>query len=269
MAPCGPLRQADGGSSLSSATLIIGWGFTVTVAAALLYAARTVWRRPTSKALRAARARLALWWAGAATLFLLNATSTGLYLLGVDTPGVHRTLHALLPIPITVALWALATHLIFLYTGHLRASAPVGVLAFLLYGFAVYHELALGPWNLEVGAWEVHLVDTSPDGAALHAAYALLVLIPIFASTVAYAALVFRLRDPTQRFRVLLVSAACLQWVLVIGAGIALGAVDAPWFPLLYQAPGIVAALLVVLAYSPPAFLLRALGLVHGTRSTG
>jgi hypothetical protein len=88
----------------------------------------------------------------------------------------------------------------------------------------------------------------------------------LFASQIAggfaYFTLYFRMSEPTQKYRILLVSWSIISWFVTPFIGIAGGLTDYDWWQVVSRLIGLVAALTVLLAYWPPGWVQQRYGVV-------
>jgi hypothetical protein len=89
-----------------------------------------------------------------------------------------------------------------------------------------------------------------------------LVVLPPVAASVAYFRLIFRVDDAGQRYRIATVSASLIVWWVVAVAAGQSRLLDNEAVQLAARVLGVAAALGVLVAYSPPAWVRRRLGIV-------
>lgn len=239
---------------MSTATLVTGVVVTLATAAVLAYVGRLTLHRRVSPRASEARTAFAAWWWAAAAVLAVGALHTLAGLAGVRAVDLHVLLLHVRAVPLAVAVWGLLFYLLYVYTGRAWLRWPVAAyaIAFYVY-FLVYIELA-GPWRVEVTPWEVRVLAIEPAAPAATLALGLLLGAPLTLASVLYGSLYFRLEERTQRFRVALVSLAFAALFATILVGFALRLETRTWFPLLYQVPSLVAALVVLFAHRPPAW---------------
>lgn len=235
----------------------LGVLLTLATTGLLAYAGLLVLRRPVHGEARLALRMFATWWLSAGLVLLLAGSHTMLGLLGLLDVRVHLAITYLTAVPLAVALWALLYYLIYIYTGRRAAIWPLTAAYALFLAFEIYYFSSLGPRTIETTAWSVRLARGRDPPAGLGAVFGLLVAAPTLFIVVAYGRLAARAKEPAQRYRVRLTSTALLVWFAPVLAAFLAGWDKAAWFPLVYQAPGVLAAAMIVAAHRPPGFLKR------------
>jgi hypothetical protein len=241
---------------------------TLALSAALLLAAAALFggvgaqvrRRRVEAVDPAALRAFALWWVGAALVLVLLAVRLGLGAMGVIDPAPLAGLGYLTSVPLGAAVGGLLYYLLYLLTGK-RLGVPVGALyaAFVLFAWA--YTTSQAPWHVEVGAWDARLVGAGSPDRRLLAVYGALLAVPPVLAAIAYAGLAWRLPRGPARARAAVLALALLQLFAALLASFLLGVASAPWFALVYESSALVAGLLAMLAYRPPAWARARLGL--------
>lgn len=218
----------------------------VTAASFAIVANTVAARSPPGEPRDAARG-FALWWLGLGAYLFIEGTVALTAAFGPMPLGVYLATRTL-TVPLLVgATWGLVYYLTYLYTGRSELRRPLAwfyAAVCALFYYAVVNQ----PHVVDVGQWLVRLEGTG-QGWAYRVVYFAVGLPAIFGS-LAYAALVPRLRERAQRFRVALVSSSILAWV-ASGLVAQLGTSDPLKFVTIVPV-GLAAALLVLLAYHPP-----------------
>lgn len=240
---------------MTAGTLLLGAGLELAAAGLFARVAQVTLRRPASPAGRGALLAFAAWWFGASAILAIGGIATLIGLVGFFDPTFHFALLLLRALPISGGVLGLVYYLVYLYTGSRRALMPLVALYAAHFAFTLYYLLSLAPIHVETTAWEIRAAGTSPPGAALDIVFGMALALPILGATAAYATLLTRVDDRTQRYRVATVSIAIAQWFLFVLFGFVGGFTTRDWFFLIYTGPGLVAAALVLAAYEPPAFL--------------
>jgi hypothetical protein len=230
-------------------------------AALLAFVGVLMARRPAGEEVRFALRAFAAWWFSAASVMLLVGLPTLLDLAGVADARVYALAVYLLALPLAVGLCALLYYLVYIYTGRRAAIRPLAVAYALFLVFELAYFASFGPRRVETTAWSVRTVGASSPPQGLSVLFGVLLAAPILSAVVAYASLYFRTRRKAHRYRIVTVSAAFTLWFGPVLLGLLLGWERTDWFPLVYEVPGIVAAVLIVLAYKPPGAIRRRLRL--------
>lgn len=238
---------------------LLAWSAALNLAtgALLIYAGFRVARRQASGEARLALRMFATWWFAVAAVILISGSPTLLYLAGVTSLSIHVALVYAVAAPLAVALWALLYYLVYIYTGRRWAIWPLGGAYALFFLFELYYFSAFGERRLDVTDWSVRTVGGAFPPTWLSLTFAVLLAVPILVVIVAYGRLYFRVKDRPHRYRVALISSAFLAWFGAVLVGYLLGWDRAEWFPLVYEAPGVIASLLVVAAFRPPRWVQR------------
>jgi hypothetical protein len=113
-----------------------------------------------------------------------------------------------------------------------------------------------------VGRWGTSLAYATRISGPLFVLVLLLLVFPQIIAGLAYFTLYFRVSDPTQRYRILLVSWSIVIWFGSGLAGTLIDAGDNDLFQLIRRAIGVVAALAILMAYLPPVWIRRRLRVV-------
>lgn len=155
----------------------------------------------------------ATWWYALAGS---TAAVGGLALAGVpEAPSVVlvAVLRVVSLAALSVALWALLSHLVYLRTGRDRSHA-------LAWAYAALGGLAVGliawsrPADVAVTAWTVEVVGARGTGGVLTAVLVLAFLLPPLAAGAAYVQLGARAADPERRRRARVVGGGIAVWAL-------------------------------------------------------
>lgn len=234
-------------------TLALSGTLQLATAASFLVVGREYLRRPASGEGRLAILAAAVWWWSLAAYLLIQGGLT-VHASVADASLAAFLVARVLTIPLLcLSVWGLTYHLVYLFTGK-RWTAKL--LALLYVGVAVLFYVAgfsPVPRSVTETPWLVELEGTG-KGRLFVLVYALVGAPPIAASF-AYLFLGFRLPDPLQRYRAILVAGSILAYIgsgLVarLASGDALKLVTLTVF-------GLGAGLAAIAAYRPPAIVRR------------
>jgi hypothetical protein len=231
--------------------------------AAAIYAAvaRMLAARPEEAHAVQARQAFAAWWYVLAGLSLLGAASDLVSMADAWTLPLLVALTQVVLLVILMAFAALLYYLLYLYTGWADSWKWIGVAYLLFWGFLVYLVALFQPDGLEPGLInpQLHYVH-DPKGSAAAAALGLLLLLPIIAGAIGYFTLYFRAKEPTQRYRIAVVSLSIVLWFSFSLVGSIAGVSQSlPWV-LLSRLVSLAAAACVYAAYRPPRWVQRRWG---------
>jgi hypothetical protein len=230
-------------------TLLVSVALNLATVALLAWAGTLVLRRRVSDDARLAMRTYGAWWLAAASVVLLAGSHTLLALAGITHLGVHLAITYITAIPLAIALWSLLYYLVFIYTGRRTAIWPLTAAYVAFLAFELYYFGSFGERHLETTSWSIRLVGTTRPPQWMSITFGLLVALPVLAIIAGYAGLYFRTHDQAQRHRLRLVSGAFAIWFGALLLGYLLGWDSADWFPIVYEAPGVVAGGMVVGAY--------------------
>lgn len=239
----------------SAGALALSAGLEAVAAGAFLFAGYRTLRREVSAPAAFASHAFALWWYCVAAQSLLSATQTTLYLLGVTDLPLHATLRHGKLLVSCVALWGLSYYLLYIFFGRRNLYIPLAFAYLAAFVITTGLYVNTPPTGLVARAWGV---ETVPAGGLTGLPYlALLVLFvaPPFLGSIAYLTLFFRVEDPVQRFRILLISLTLLVWISSAALGRLLS--DDLLMTVARGFLGTLTATAVVAAYSPPEWVRR------------
>ncbi|HEX9816042.1 MAG TPA: hypothetical protein VGB18_03590 [Candidatus Thermoplasmatota archaeon] len=241
------------------ATFYAGTLFVLATTTVLAYVGLLQQRRASgTEGDRAAIYAFAMWWYAAAAVLFLLALQALLVLVGVETVLLHNVIRYIRMGPLSIAAGSLLFFMLYLLTGRMvwRRWLVAAYSAFL--AFTIYYAYLAEPVTVEVTAWAVRTVGT-PVPSWMVIVFGVLLAGPILLATFAYATLFFKVQDARQRYRLALLAISFIVWFGAILVGFLAGLTSRDWFPILYEAPGLLAGLLVILAYQPPQWIQRRL----------
>jgi hypothetical protein len=220
-----------------------------------------------AQALQHAEAQLAhgmfrVWWYGLA----LTTAVSGLQHLpgaaGVTGLAFFETVTYANLLVVCVILWALVYYLVYLFTGWRSAIWPLAAFYVAYFVLLVYYIASSDPSGVEVTRWRVAFEYEEPLSGPLFQVVVAFLVLPQILGALAYSTLVFRVPDPTSRYRVTLVSWSIIVWFGSAYAAAWTGIAQNDWWQIASRAIGLAAALAILAAYRPPRFLQRRLGVV-------
>lgn len=239
----------------TSPTLILATLLTGGIAASFAYAGSVTWRRSVQPESRLANVAFALWWWSASAVLGLFAIGNLLGLAGFYAADAHLTLHFLRALPLSLALGCLMFYLLYLLTGRRDLVVPVALAYAGHFAFTTYYFVAMGPWTVVETTWDVRVQPSEPLHGPLSIAFGVALAGPLLVAWSAYLVQAYPLAGPEQRYRLAVLSLSLGQWFVLLLVSFLLGLEDEPWFSFLYQLPGFLSALFVVMALRPPAWL--------------
>ncbi|MCL4505200.1 MAG: hypothetical protein M1434_08100 [Chloroflexi bacterium] len=243
-------------------TLLISTLFSIASAAVYGYVAARLSRRTISNpGARFAWQSFSLWWYCLAATTLVSGI---LNLLGAFNWVALPFFVALTYVNILlvcIALWGLLYYLVYLFTGSQRFLIPLTIFYILYYVLLVYLITASDPDHLEISRWATRLVYAHPLTGPFFALALVLLVFPQILASLAYFTLFFRVREATQRYRVLLVSWCIILWFGSAFVASAAGLSGQDWWQIVSRLIGLGATVGILLAYLPPATIRRRFGI--------
>ena len=224
------------------------------------YLARRLWLRKVSEEARFASLQFSVFWAGLAAASLLSGIESLVAIFGTPALSFVVTFEYLDILLLSLVLWALVGFLFYLFTGK-GAAFPLAVLYGVIYVLVLYYITASMPNAVTVKQGMVGVTFASTVSGTAVALLLLVLVVPEIAGILAYLSLYFRTHDPTVRYRIALVGLALLGYLglgfLNLGALLG-GSLAAQTFA---QLVGVVAAVIVLLAYYPTEAIRRRYGI--------
>lgn len=240
-------------------TLLAAGTIATAVAASYAFVAWTLGRRSLFDPSRRALAYFAVWWgalaanlAGVALTYFLGAFDALTLEAQVTASNVQRIL-------LSVSMTGLVAYLLFVLTGRDYAR-PLGAVYGAYYALSLYSMMRADPVAVFVGNWRTDLVYATEGLPWLNLVNLAVIVLPPLALGIAFAVASRRAEDATKRYRMRVVAFAVVFWwaVAVLAGQRALLDVDAVQAG--HRFLSLLAALLVLAAYRPPAWVRRRLG---------
>lgn len=242
-------------------THLIGTLFSIASAAIYGYVAVRLSQRTISNpGARLAWQLFDLWWFCLAATTLLSGI---LHLLGVfnivSLPLFVALTHVNILL-ICIALWGLLYYLVYLFTGSQRFLTPLTISYVFYYVLLVYYITVSDPARVEITQWTTRLVYAHPFTGTFFALVLVLLVFPQILAALAYFTLFFRVREATQRYRVLLVSWCIILWFGSAFVASVAGLSREDWWQIVSRLIGLGAAMGILCAYFPPGIIRRRFG---------
>ncbi|MEK6975355.1 MAG: hypothetical protein AABY18_03325 [Candidatus Thermoplasmatota archaeon] len=215
-------------------------------AAMFLLVARTVWARPVSQESVRARNAFVTWWG-----VLGFVTGVGLVR---QAPGFPASVTAFLAVSIIslavlcVGLWGLLYYLLFLFTSRRGLALPLALGYVLYFAFLAAFILGGNPTSVASTKWGPEIVYSDPlDSGPVYWTAVMLLILPPFLAAGGYLSLYWKVTDPVQKRRILLVSLSILVWFG--SALVGTGAGESDWWHIASRLIGLGAATTIYYAY--------------------
>lgn len=243
---------------MAEVRLLLGAASYLVVGTLWAYVGLRVLRRSRAGQGGRATRRFAAWWLGLAGHSLAALVLALAVAAGRASALLVAAVTYAASVFIAVMFWGLVSYLLYLYAGR------AGVFPAVTFAYAVQLSTLvavlwwLHPIGAHVSGWTPIIDYARAAGAYANGFVTLTFLVPPVACGVAYLLLVRRVEDRTSRYRIALVSGSILGWLV---GNVAIGAVPASSdaAAVASRLLGVLAALAVLLAYEPPAWLQRRL----------
>jgi hypothetical protein len=241
-------------------SLLLGAAFAFTASAIYAYVGHRLARRPSSLHGQLAVTLFALWWYALAASTAINGIEDLLAHAGVRRLDVFVTASLVNILAVCIAMWGLLYYLLFLFTGNRSMLLPLSLFYVLYYTLLVYYVTHAAPVGLDVGEWDVALEYAHPNQGPLFTVVLVLLVAPAMLASLGYLTFLREVKDRSQRYRILVVSLSIIIWFGSALAGAASNLASLDGWQIFTRLLGAVAATSILLAYHPPRFLQRRLG---------
>jgi hypothetical protein len=247
-------------------TLLISAIFAIASAGIYFYVGnRLARRRIASAEARLAWTLFVVWWYALAATTLAGGVLNLLGVFAVTDLALFVTFTYVNLLAICVGLYGLLYYLLYLFTGNQRLLTPLTLFYIGYCILLVYFITYRNPIGLQIGRWSTTLQYERPLTGPLFVLVLVLLVFPQIIGSLAYFSFFFRVQDPTQKYRVALVS-----WSIIIWFGSALlasiaGLSQQEWWQIVSRLIGLGAALAILLAYEPVRWIKQRLGVASIT----
>jgi hypothetical protein len=243
-------------------TLLIAAGVAFSTGSIYTYvAARLHQRRVTNPLHHRALDYFALWWVGLGVSLIFGSFVYLAAAFGYTSLDVQLVLAHTQRLLLAVSLVGLMHYMIFVRTGR-SVVRPLIAFYFAYYIMLLTSLITRQPESVLVGNWRTDL-NYVHDSQPLVSLLSLVILVvPPVAGAISYMMLYFKLdpvHDRIQRFRVMTVSVSLIVWWVVAVLAGQQEALGADVFQIFNRIVGFFAALAILMAYSPPGFILSRL----------
>lgn len=201
------------------------------------------------------------WWLALAVATALGVAQTLLALSGVRVLEIYVGISIVNILLICISLWGLIYYLVFLYTGTARAVRPLIIFYVLYFSSLVWMTVYRHPVGISLQQYTVSLEYDREISAAILFPLLFLLVFPQIIGALMYFRLFFKVTEPALRYRIALVSWSIIGWFGISFLAPFVGLSSQSWWPLASSVLGLAAALLIYLAYFPPALVQKKLDL--------
>jgi len=153
-----------------------------------------------------------LWWYCVAATTLMSGIQNGIGAFNLASLPFIVALTYVNILLICIALWGLLYYLVYLFTGSQRFLVPLTIFYVLYCVLLIYLITASDPARVEIGRWTTQLVYAHPLAGPFFSLALVLLVFPQILASLTYFTLFFRVRESTQRYRILLVSWCIILW---------------------------------------------------------
>ena len=242
-------------------TLLFGAALSIFSAGIYYYVGRVLnRRRVASPDARLAWTLFVVWWYALATSTLVGAVLSLLAALNIAGLPLFVTLTQFNLLAICVGLFGLMYYLLYLFTGSRGLLIPLIVFYIAYYIFIIYYVQASRPVDVRVGRWSAALEYEQQIEGPLFLIALFLLVFPQILGSLAYFTLYFRVKNTTQKYRILLVSWSILVWFLSAFLASISGLGQQDWWQITSRLIALSASLTILLAYDPLPWIRRRLG---------
>jgi hypothetical protein len=244
-------------------TLLFGALLSILCAGIYYYVGRVLSQRhASSDHARLAWQMFIVWWYALAATTFSGALLSLLGAVGIVGLPLFVAVTIVNQLATCVALFGLMYYLLYLFTGRRNLLAPLALFYVAYYGLLIYYVQASDPVRVSVERWRTMLVYANQITGPLYIFALLLLVFPQIIGSFAYFMLYFRVKNPTQKYRVLLVSWSIIIWFLSAFLASISGLSEFDWWQVTSRLIGFGAASTILLAYQPPVWIKQRFGVV-------
>lgn len=242
-------------------TLLFGAALTILSASIYYYVGRVLSRRRVaSPDARLAWTLFVVWWYALASSTLIGALLSLLGAFNITELPLFITLTQVNLLAVCIALYGLMYYLLYLFTGSRRLLVPLTLFYIGYYILVIYYVQSRLPVGVTVGRWNATLQYELPASGPLFLIVLLLLIFPQVIGSLAYFTLYFRVKTPTQKYRILLVSWSIIVWFMSSFLASISGLSQQDWWQITSRLIALSASLTILLAYDPLPWIRRRLG---------
>lgn len=247
-------------AELAHPTLLVAAGLATGIALVYLHVGRVMVKRAATGSMRRALNLFALWWIATAINILFGALANSAAAFEWTNLRLHVAYLIVQRLLLAISLVGLLYYLLTVVRGRasLRLLVAVYGAYFVFLMASVYYNQ---PVDVAVGSWRTDVeYARAPDGFGVADVLSLLLLIlPTVGLSIAAIVVARRLPEDKRalRNRMTLVGLALsVWWIVAVFAG-QRELFTQDWYQLINRLVGLAMALIILVAYSPPAWLQR------------
>lgn len=196
-----------------------------------------------------------VWWFGLGATTLIGGVMNLLGAAGFTSLALFVGLTHLNLLSICAALWGLLYYLLYLFTGKKQFLAPLSLFYVAYYILLVYYLNFSRPTGVILEAWHVTLQYEKPPAGFFLMLVLIFLVFPQIIGSGAYFSLYSKVQEPTQKYRILLVSWSIIIWFSSAFLASLTGFSEQYWWQIAARLIGLAAAFAIYLAYFPPGWI--------------
>jgi hypothetical protein len=151
-------------------------------------------------------------------------------------------------------------YLIYIFTGNKKVLAPLTIAYIVYYVLFMYYLNISIPVSVSINRWSVGVNYQQHPTGPFVTLMLILFVFPQIIGSLAYFTLYFRVKEPTQKYRVVLVSWSIIIWFLSSFIASISGLSQYDWWQILSRLIGLGATLTILMAYQPITWIKNRLG---------
>jgi hypothetical protein len=241
---------------MSAATLLLSASLALLAGLLYLVVGRVSARRRSAGESSLAQLAFSIWWYALGISAILQAAVLAVATADAVDFALFFALSLALLAAICLALWGLLFYLTYIFFGARSIAWPLAGFYLAYFAGWVFLLVRAQPSAVIVERWRVRL-DLGPDFQAdpLVGTFIVLLLLPQILGAIAYFTLYFRTHDPSQRYRIALISAAIFGWFTSSLVATSTNLANSDFWTIASRLIGVAATLTVLAAYLPPRFV--------------
>ena len=212
-------------------------------------------RRSSTPDSRLAWRLFVTWWYALAVATFFSALLNLLGAFGITNLALFVTITLMNLLATSVALYGLMFYLLYVFTGNRKLLFPLSAFYVLYYALLVYYVQASVPAEVTIERWRTVIEYQNQIRGPFFLLLLLLLVFPQIIGSLAYFMLYFRVEVVTQKYRILLVSWSIIIWFLSAFLASISGLGQYDWWQIVSRLIGLGAALSILFAYQPPAWV--------------
>lgn len=203
-----------------------------------------------------------IWWYALAATNSAGGALSLLGAIGVTDMALFLTFTQVNVLASCLALFGLVYYLLYLFTGNRKVFTPLMVFYIVYYVLLLYFYNWRIPLHVEVGKWTTDVVYQHTEIGPFFVFMLTLLVFPQIIGSFAYFTLAFRVKEITQKYRIVLIS-----WSIIIAflssfmASLA-GSSQYDWWQVASRLIGLAASVAMWMAYQPPQWIRQRFGIL-------